>query len=130
MLVNKLLLTGLLIFIKPGTVSQLACGFVIAIIFFILHVRYRAFADVIQGDLQFCSMLSIVMTLFGGILLQTKSVEDEDPNGKAAMAGLLLAINVGVISLFLYQTAMAVKAPPTDPFMVKMQIAAIEKCVH
>jgi len=130
MLVNKLLLTGLLIFIKPGTVSQLACGFVIAIIFFILHVRYRAFADVIQGDLQFCSMLSIVMTLFGGILLQTKSVEDEDPNGKAAMAGLLLAINVGVISLFLYQTAMAVKAPPTDPFMVKMKNAAIEKCVH
>jgi len=130
MLVNKLLLTGLIIFIKPGTVSQLACGFVIAIVFFILHVRYRAFADLVQGDLQFCSMLSIVMTLFGGILLQTKSVEEEEPNGKAAMAGLLMAINIGVIVLFIYQTVMAVKAPPSDPLMVKIINATIAKCVH
>jgi len=39
MLLQKLMLTGLLIFIKPGTVSQLAVGFAISFGFFILHVR-------------------------------------------------------------------------------------------
>ena len=113
MLTQKLLLTGLLIFIKPGTTSQLACGFAISIYFFVLHVRVSAYARAVEDDLQFCSMLSITLTLFGGILLKTDT-QDEDPNGAAAMAFLLLVINVGVICLFIYQTYKAFTEPPED----------------
>merc|ERR1719162_1548619 len=42
MLMQKLLLTGLLIFIKPGTTSQLAAGFFISGVFFVLHVKTSA----------------------------------------------------------------------------------------
>ena len=101
-LVQKLLLTGLLIFIKPNTVSQLAAGFTISIVFWVLHVRTMAYVNETESDLQFYSQLSITMTLFGGILLKTNT-QDEDPAGLALMSFLLLVINIGVVILFIVQ---------------------------
>ena len=77
LLVQKLLLTGLLIFIKPDTVSQLAAGFTISIIFFVLHVKYNAYIDTNESELQFFALLSIALNLFAGILLKTNT-QDED----------------------------------------------------
>ena len=113
MLMQKLLLTGLLIFIKPNTTSQLAAGFVISAIFFVSHVRVAAYVREVEDDLQFCSMISITMTLFGGILLKTDT-QDEDEYGSAVMTFLLLAINAGVICLFVYQTYKAVTEESGD----------------
>jgi hypothetical protein len=111
MLTQKFLLTGVLIFIKPGTTSQIAFGFVISITFFVIHVRTNAYIEDTEDDLQFAALLSITMTLFGGILLKTNT-QDEDPYGAAAMSGLLFAINIGVIVIFVYQGYLAFKKPP------------------
>jgi hypothetical protein len=64
MLMQKLLLTGLLIFIKPGTTSQLACGFVISLGFFVWHVRCNAYIEDVEDDLQAApSTLSLTFPL-------------------------------------------------------------------
>ena len=94
---------GVIIFIQPGTTSQLAAGFAISIAFFILHVRLQAYVDDDEDQLQFASMLSITLTLFGGILLKTNT-QDDGPYGLAALTGLLLFINVLILLLFLYQS--------------------------
>ena len=48
------------------------------------------------------AMLSITLTLFGGILLKTDT-QNEDAYGAAIMGFLLIAINVAVVILFVYQ---------------------------
>jgi hypothetical protein len=71
LLFNKLLLTGLLIFVKPDTVSQLAAGFMISLVFFALHVEIRPYNEENEDSLQYNATLSVTLTLFGGILLKT-----------------------------------------------------------
>ena len=62
MLMQKLLLTGLLIFIKPNTTSQLAARFSISGAFFVPHIKTSAYANKTEDELQLCSMLSIYYT--------------------------------------------------------------------
>jgi len=102
LLVQKFMLTGVLVFIKPDSTSQLAVGFAIAIIFFVLHVRTRAYCEIKEFDLQFYAALSILTTLFGGILLKTDT-QNEDEYGEVALTSLLIACNMGIIVLFCYQ---------------------------
>jgi len=111
LLMHKLLLTGLIIFIKPGTVSQLAAGFVISFFFYVLHLTTQAYVDNAEYDLQTNAMLSITMTLFGGILLKTDT-QDEDSNGLAIMGAMMIIVNVGVVVAFCYTTIMAIRNPP------------------
>ena len=68
-------------------------------------------------------MLSITMTLFGGILLKTNT-QDEDPYGAALLAGLLMGVNVGTVILFFYQGYLVLTKPP-DPSMLKVQKQAL-----
>jgi hypothetical protein len=53
------------------------------------------------------------------VLLKTNT-QDEDPYGAAIMSGLLVAINVGVVILFIYQGYLAFKRPP-QPTTAKLQ---------
>ena len=103
-------LTGLLIYIKPGSVSQLACGCTISGFFFVWLIRSEAYINEAEHDLQFCAMLSITVTLFGGILLKTDT-QKEDPYGTAVLTGLLLANNIAVVVLFLTQMYLAFRKP-------------------
>ena len=81
----------------------------------------------LQDDLQFAAMLSITMTLFGGILLKTNT-QDEDPYGAALLSGLLVGVNVGIVILFFYQGFLVLAKPP-DPSAVKVQKQALIKIV-
>merc|ERR1711865_925730 len=125
--------TGLLIFIKPGTTSQLAAGFFISGIFFVLHVKTSAYQSAQTDELQFCSMLSITLTLFGGVLLNTNT-QDEDPAGLFLMTFLLMVINVGVIFLFLYLSWKGLTGTgtpaETDYFLDKAKQLALETVVE
>jgi len=102
MLAEKLILTGLLIYIKPDSISQLASGFTISMFFFIAHVRCQAYIKDKDDDLQFCAMLGITFTLFGGILLKTDT-QNEGPYGSVVLTGLLLAMNTGVFAMLAAQ---------------------------
>lgn len=110
LLIHKLCLTGLIIFIKPNTVSQLATGFVFSIFFLVLHVFRNAYVEDADDTLQFTAMLSLTMTLFFGIVIKTDDEEDDD-YGRSVVAFLLVANNVMVVCLFLVQ--LVIKATST-----------------
>lgn len=99
---QKLLLTGLIIFIRPDTVSQLAAGFMISCSYMVLQVRFSPLKKKSEEELQFASNLAITLTLFYGILLKTK-VDEEDAYGAVLIRALLLLVNIFVILLFVYQ---------------------------
>ena len=63
-----------------------------------------------EDQLQFYAMLTVTLTLFGGILLKTKT-QDEDRYGTTVMAALLVAINSGVVIFWLVQCYLAWKYP-------------------
>ena len=67
---HKLLLTGIIIFIKPQTLSQLAMAAVINGLFLLAHIRLAPFAVFKDGQLQFWSLWSVMSSLFLGILLK------------------------------------------------------------
>jgi len=108
LLIQKLFLTGLIIFIKPDTVSQLAAGFVISISFFVLHVLLHPYKRSEEDMLQFCASLAISMSLFIGILLKTNT-DEEDPYSKLVMYGLLGVLNVGVFVMLITQIWYGIK---------------------
>ena len=68
---HKLLLTGIIIFIKPNSFSQLAIATVINGVFLLAHIRIEPYAVSKDGQLQFWSLWSVLSSLFLGILLKT-----------------------------------------------------------
>ena len=68
---HKLLLTGIIIFIKPDSFSQLAIASVINGFFLLGHIRIDPYAVFKDGQLQFWSLWSVMSSLFLGILLKT-----------------------------------------------------------
>ena len=99
---------GLLIFVIPGSVSQLAVGFVIAAYFLLVHLGLYGYQNVKQNRLQLCSMLSLSMTLFAGILLKTEP-DDEDVYGRIILEYLLIGMNFGIMFMFVIQMALRPK---------------------
>ena len=67
---HKLLLTGLIIFVKPNSLSQLAAAFVFNAIFLLAHTLIEPYGDFKDGQLQFWSLWSMLSSLFLGILLK------------------------------------------------------------
>lgn len=115
MLMQKLLLTGLLIFIRPQTSTQLVAGFAISIFFFLLHIKTNAYVEDLEDELQFCAMLSVTLTLFGGLGLKATSEipsEEQTAYEQGLMAFILIAINLGVVLLAAYQIVLTFKKPP------------------
>jgi len=115
LILQKLLLTGVVIFFKPGTTIQLALAFLIAFFFLLTHAAVDPFVDRAEGNLQQYANIAIVLTLFGGILLKTKS--EGGSMEKLVLAAILVLCNVCVVGLFLAQAI----APP-NPALFK-QIA-------
>ena len=157
--------TGLIIFIKPQTSTQLVAGFAISIFFFIVHVQTNAYiagqlkavlptlpsecdaethldpAADLEDELQFCAMLSITLTLFGGLGLKaTTEIPTEKPtvyesglmvspltakfspcasayrpnSGFVPKAFILVGINVGVVLLSAYQIFLTFRKGPAN----------------
>lgn len=105
--------TGLIIFIKPETTTQLAAGFIISLVFFVWHVQTNAYRKDLEDELQFCAMLSITVTLYGGLVLKAQDgmsdEEDVSPAESALLAFILMAVNISVVGLCLYQMVLGIK---------------------
>jgi len=102
LILQKVLLTGVIIFFHPGTTIQLALAFMIAFFFMLCHDAVRPYIDDGEEDLQRYANISIVLTLFGGIMYKTNS-DGETEFGKFVLKMLLVCVNVGVVSLFILQ---------------------------
>ena len=92
-LLRKVFLTGVIIFIRPETSTQLAFGCLIALTFTVLYSEYKPYLYGEDDLLQLLCQLAIFCTMFSGLLIKAR-VNEEDGFDSTAFAGLLVAINV------------------------------------
>ena len=136
---NDYLIAGLcgVLFLRPESTSQLAAACVISLAFFSLHAEIRPYTEHNEDQLQFCAMLSITLTLLGGILLKTNT-HKEDPNGAVVMAVTLITINAGVITLFIRHCYLTWRFPSPEvtssgylfitPYLLRQAFCQSLKC--
>jgi len=68
------MLTGVVLFLAPESLAQLAMALLIAAYFMTLHVKFSPFVDQKDALLQTVSVVSSVLTLTLAILLKASSV--------------------------------------------------------
>ena len=72
-LLRKLMVTGVIIFIMPGTIVQIAVGIMFHMIGVIVHMRTYAFVAETDNLLQTIALVEILLTTFLGLLIRIDS---------------------------------------------------------
>merc|ERR1712118_456160 len=104
-MIRKLMLTGVLIFFLPGTISQIAFGMMVAGFFLCVHLYMQAFIEDDDDFMQLCAMICASLTLFCGIILAAQKVEENKQGttiGKGVMSIVLVVLQVGIVCLSLW----------------------------
>jgi len=103
---RKLLLTGVITFFMPETISQIAFAMLISGIFLCVHIHMKAFLDEDDDFLQLVSLTAATLTLFCGILLRAQEEESAASQETSISSGLvefmLLVVQGGVVIVSVY----------------------------
>jgi hypothetical protein len=90
-LLEKLILTGLIIFLDPGTLFQALCGTGVAITFLIVEIAAWPYAADQDNHLKMVAELQLVVTLLLSIVLQAADgAFADDSLGEAGYDGILV----------------------------------------
>ena len=76
-MVRKFLLTGVILFLAPGSIAQLAMALLIASYFMAWHVRRDPFKASFENTLQTVSLVSTVMVLVLGIMIKASTMASQ-----------------------------------------------------
>ena len=87
---EKLVLTGFLALLQPGTWTQLFVGVVASLFAFTLQARVAPYRSKGDNLFAFLTSLSLVAVFLGSLGLQTQAIFD--PKGEQVDSGILLAI--------------------------------------
>jgi len=107
-LLKKFILSSVVIFIKPGTLAQVAFAYIVTLLFFLAQISVIPFGEMDDNFYNFISLLSTILTLFCGLVIMgvdaTKLAgeQTDDPYENAAISVLLVGCNAGVIMLFFF----------------------------
>jgi len=104
-LVRKLLLTAVIILIKPGSDSQTIVGFLVTLFFLLLLLKWSPFRSKTDGNVAMASQVALTITMLFGVLLKTGVLHREEWNIEAL--GLCLLIMNGGVVLFVVTTLVA-----------------------
>ena len=91
--------------------------------FFMIHMHCHAYETDNEDQLQFCAMLALTLTLFGGIVLKTDQ-EDENMYGKALISFMLITINITVMITFVVKSYLSFTTAKKSPHAVLRDKAA------
>jgi hypothetical protein len=97
-LVRKLTITGMIIFIMPGTPSQFAFGILLSLFFMMLFVGCRPYCDSTNSVLQTTAQIAVFLVLFSGLLISSQ-VSKDDGYDSAALEGVLVFVTIMPIVL-------------------------------
>jgi hypothetical protein len=118
-LLEKLILTGLLIFIDQGSTFQAFCGGVIAFIFFAVQCSTRPYVSVTDNILKAVSEAELFITLFISVVLRTDAAEDRDAITASQYGAILTVVFFAApttfAACFLYKRCCAKDAPDEKP---------------
>lgn len=110
---------GVIVFAGRGTILQLLCGTLICVAAHLAHATLSPFEDPSLHRLQHAALLSLWLTLLGGLALQTGGVAAQERSGSAVggvVAGLSIIVMVAgvVVAISAAQRAMTVLNRMTD----------------
>jgi hypothetical protein len=94
-MLRKFVLCGLMIFIKQGSMTQLAVSILCGAFFLCAHVKYQPFEDDLDDNLQSAALFATFLTLTAAIML--KSGE-----GGPSTTALLMFTNLFVVAIAMY----------------------------
>ena len=119
---RRLVLVGFLVPVSPGSLQQLACGVMVAVLYLLFQLQARPYRRLADNYIAMMASFSLVVLLFGALLLRMGDVIDEvrlPPHVRdlfalqpITMTAALLASVVGsvvVAALILLLEARAVK---------------------
>lgn len=98
-MLRKFLLCGVLIFVQPGSMLQLAASILLASLFLTLHSKFQPFEDDIDDDLQSAALLATFLTLISSTLIKTNE------SGPMTTTFIML-INLSVFCIAVYALIM------------------------
>lgn len=114
MLVEKLILTGLLIFIDQGSIFQAFCGGVVAFVFFAVQCMARPYASVTDNILKGVAEAELFITLFISVILRTDVADGQDTITAGQYGTILTAVffaaPITCAACFLYNRCCAKEA--------------------
>ena len=74
---RRLVLVGFLVPFAPGSLQQLACGLMVAVIYLLLQLQARPYRRLADNYLAMTASFSLVVLLFGALLLRVGDVIEE-----------------------------------------------------
>eukprot|EP00286_Rhodomonas_abbreviata_P021509 CAMPEP_0181296088 /NCGR_PEP_ID=MMETSP1101-20121128/4505_1 /TAXON_ID=46948 /ORGANISM="Rhodomonas abbreviata, Strain Caron Lab Isolate" /LENGTH=418 /DNA_ID=CAMNT_0023400905 /DNA_START=60 /DNA_END=1317 /DNA_ORIENTATION=- len=94
-MLRKFIMTGIVVYIYPDSPEQLACGFIVSIVFFILLLKTGPFVSPHIDVMQAVSLMTQAVTLFYGLMVSVQRLQNElkgEASGDTSVAMLALLI--------------------------------------
>jgi len=98
-LMRKLFLTGLIIFIRPDTSTQIAVGCAVCMFSLAVHVGTYPFLTKTDNRLQTLSLACILWTMYIGLLLRIDIAADDEKFNLETLAYILIVSNSALIGI-------------------------------
>merc|ERR1711871_833390 len=99
---RKLVLSGVLVFVQPGTSAQILVATMVSVMFLGFVSYYKPYADDGDDTVGFISFICLVYTLVLGLSLRVAETEDLDEYQRLIYSFALLLVNVALFILILW----------------------------
>jgi ABC-type multidrug transport system fused ATPase/permease subunit len=110
---RRLLLTGAIVFIAPGTVAQAAVACVLAVVSAIIAVYCQPHVDARDGQIYTGGAMIIFLSMFLSLLMKT-DVRTGTSSSQAAFALVLVVLNIAMVIAAVVQVALVGHRAYTD----------------
>eukprot|EP00519_Triparma_laevis_P011672 CAMPEP_0182513664 /NCGR_PEP_ID=MMETSP1321-20130603/34400_1 /TAXON_ID=91990 /ORGANISM="Bolidomonas sp., Strain RCC1657" /LENGTH=700 /DNA_ID=CAMNT_0024720721 /DNA_START=124 /DNA_END=2226 /DNA_ORIENTATION=+ len=91
--VRRLSMTGMLIFVAPGSASQIVAAMLLSILSIVSFVHWRPYVYEEDDDLAIACQLSIFFTIFGALLIRVEVDKDDEYDGET-FGQVLIGVNL------------------------------------
>ena len=103
---RRITLTGLAVFIYPGSTAQVAIEALLAVVFFSISEILSPFAELLEAWLYRFGTWVIFLSMYLALLLKMDATEEESPS-QNVFAGLLIAVHVGMVLIVVADTLLS-----------------------
>ena len=103
---RRIALTGLAVFIYPGSTAQVAIEALLAVVFFSISEILSPFAEPLEAWLYRSGTWVIFLSMYLALLLKMDAA-DEESHSQNVFAGLLIAAHVGMVLIVIANTLLS-----------------------